>query len=81
MMFYSISPNVVVVRLVFFLYNIFFKIFLYYLADSYNCNASAPIPRRYCCNTDYCNDAISFIQINRSILFISILIINVLLFF
>jgi hypothetical protein len=63
-----------------FFYIIFFELFLFYLAESYTCNASAPIPRRYCCNTNYCNDAISSIQKSRSIFFISILIINIVLF-
>ncbi|CAF0868358.1 unnamed protein product [Rotaria sp. Silwood1] len=54
--------------------NIFFDVSERGCGDSFTCNASITIPGRYCCNTDYCNHAISSIQINRSILFISTLI-------
>ena len=41
----------------------FVYLFLY-IAQSQTCNPNAAIPRRYCCNTDYCNKSISIIQTN-----------------
>ncbi|CAF1215886.1 unnamed protein product [Rotaria sordida] len=54
--------------------NIFFDVTERGCGDSFTCNVSITILGRYCCTTDYCNHAISSIQINRSITLASILI-------
>ncbi|CAF3171982.1 unnamed protein product [Rotaria socialis] len=54
--------------------NIFFDVAERGCADTSTCNSSIPNPGRFCCNTDYCNQAISSVQISRSILLASIFI-------
>ena len=50
---------------------------LLFLADSAICNGSIPIPQRYCCQTDYCNESLStFSRIGSTLIFVSLLLLG-----